>query len=126
MKNINYEKIIGWIIDKFPIRSVLILFVLSFIYYSIVGTDGNIEEIRAIAPADISQRGWEIIRDEGYQYGSFGKHGGYVWYHVRNTDNHSIQYRVKVTLWNGRLEYWYGAPEKLSRFNVDLNQLTVK
>ena len=91
-----------------------------FLYYAVIGTDGNIEEIRARAPTEIPERGWEIMRDEGYQYGSFGRHGGYVWYHVRNTNDRSTQYRVKVSLWDGRLEYWYGAPEKLSRTNVDL------
>ena len=96
-----------------------ICLLFSFIYYSVVGTDGNIDKIRSLAPVEIPLRGWEILREEGYQYGNFGKHGGYIWYHVRNTGDHSIQYRVRVTLWKGRLEYWYGAPEKLSRMNIE-------
>ena len=100
--------------------SALICLLVAFFYYAIVGTDGNIDEIRARAPGEMPDRGWEIMRDEGYQYGNFGKHGGYVWYHVRNTDNHTVQYRVRVTLWNDNLEYWYGAPEKLNRFNVTM------
>lgn len=97
----------------------IVLLIIAFFYYAIVGTHGNIEAIRATAPSEIPDRGWEIMRDEGYQYGSFGKHGGRVWYHVRNIDDHSIQYRVQVTMWDGKLEYWYKDPEKLSRFNVE-------
>lgn len=81
--------------------------------YMIVGTDGNIEEIERRAPSEINERGWRIINHEGYQYGKFGKHGGRVWYHVQDIDNPSIRYRVQVTLWNGRLEYYYGRPEVL-------------
>jgi hypothetical protein len=89
-----------------------VLLFLYFIYYCAVGTNGNIEEITARAPTEIPERGWEIMRYEGYQYGSFGKHGGRAWYH-------SIQYRVQVSLWDGELEYWYGSPEKVSRVNVE-------
>ena len=107
---------------KKAILSVAGLLVAGFFYYCIVGTNGNIEEITLRAPLEIPARGWQILRYEGYQYGSFGKHGGRAWYHVRNTSDHSIQYRVQVTLWDGRLEYWYKAPEILIR--ADLKGLT--
>jgi len=100
------------------ILSLLAVMFLWFVYYSIVGTNGNIKEITKRAPIEMPERGWEIMRYEGYQYGNFGKHGGRAWYHVRNIDNHSIQYRIQVTLWGGKLEYWYGKPETLNRLNI--------
>ncbi len=90
-----------------------------FSIYALVGTNGNIQEIKERAVIEIPLRGWEIMRYEGYQFGSFGKHGGYAWYHVKTVGNDSIQYRVKVSLWDGELEYWYGQPETLNRINVD-------
>lgn len=98
--------------------SVIMMFI-AFFLYSAVGTSGSVEEIKRIAPAAMKSRNWEIIRYEGWQYGSFDSHGGKVWYHVRNIDNHSIQYRVYITLWAGELHYMYGKPEPLSRVNID-------
>ena len=97
----------------------LVVGFIGFLYYSIVGTRGNVEQIKVMARSEIPERGWEIMRYEGYEYGNFGKHGGNVWYHVRNTDDHSIQYRVSISLWDGELQYHYGAPERLNRFNIE-------
>lgn len=93
-----------------------------FIGYTAIGTKGNIEEIKRIAPAAIEDRNWEIMRTEGWQYGSWAQHGGRVWYHVKDADNDNIQYRVQVTLWDGELQFYYGAPEQLSRFQVEVSQ----
>ena len=88
--------------------------------YSTVGTSGNVDEIKRIAPAAIEDRNWEIMRTEGWQYGSWAQHGGRVWYHVKNADNPNIQYRVQVTLWGDELQFYYGEPEKLSRVDLDI------
>lgn len=64
---------------------------LTTLLYSCIGTSYNVPEIRKIAPADISSRGWKILRYEGYQYGSWGKNGGYAWYHVQDKRNENIQ-----------------------------------
>jgi hypothetical protein len=100
------------------VLSALIILLVAILAYCFVGTSGNIDEIKARAPLEITERGWEMMRYEGWRYGSFGNHGGKVWYHVRNIDNHDIQYRVMVTLWGGELHYTYGQPERLNRFNV--------
>src|SRR5512139_1671269 len=93
----------------------------ALLLYSVIGTGERVDEIKARAPEDIAARNWEIMRYEGYEYGSFWNHGGKVWYHVRNKDNHNIQYRVYITLWGGELQYRYGAPEKVERFDVNIN-----
>ena len=95
--------------------------VVLFVIYGVVGTCERVNEIKARAPADIEDRGWDILRHEGWQYGSFQTHGGRVWYHVANKDNHNIQYRVQVILWGDELHYIYGDPEKLNRFDVNLS-----
>ena len=95
--------------------------IVLFLGYAMIGTSERVDEIKAKAPGDIATRNWEIMRYEGWEYGSFANHGGKVWYHVRNKDNHNIQYRVFITLWGGELHYRYGAPEKLDRFNVNIN-----
>lgn len=87
--------------------------------YSIVGTSGNVDEIKKLAPAEMVERNWNILRYEGYQFGSFNKHGGKVWYHVANKDNANIQYRVHVTMWDGELQYYYSEPEELNRININ-------
>lgn len=97
------------------------MFVL-FSLYAIIGTSGNIEQIRKIAPQEIDKRGWNIERYEGFQYGSFDKHGGYAWYHVSQKDNKNIQYRVQISMWDGELQYYYGKPETLNRVNVNYNK----
>lgn len=104
---------------KVEILSISCLVLL--ISYTVIGTAENVDEIKAKAPYEIEDRGWELLRYEGFQYGSWYKHGGYAWYHVRNTDNHSIQYRVKVSMWNGELQYWYGKPEVLNRMDIKYN-----
>ena len=93
---------------------------VALLGYGAIGTSGNVEEIKKRFPAEVADRGWEILRYEGFQYGAFGKHGGRVWYHVADVNNSNIQYRVQVTLWGGELQYWYGAPEKLNRVELDL------
>ena len=103
------------------LKGLLITAVIMLIGYSIVGTDGKVSVIREKAPTEMSDRNWEIIRYEGFTYGSWGNHGGKVWYHVKNTDNENIQYRVYITMWNGELQWTYGEPEKLQRLEVDFN-----
>jgi len=93
--------------------------VLGFVVYAIVGTSGNVEEIKAKAPAEMLDRNWEVLRYEGFKYGSFSRHGGKVFYHVKDTGHSNTYYRVNVSMWNGELQYYYGKPETLSRFNID-------
>tara|TARA_R110000823_G_scaffold13509_4_gene44778 strand:+ start:1499 stop:1831 length:333 start_codon:yes stop_codon:yes gene_type:complete len=103
------------------VKGLLITVVIVLIGYSVVGTDGKVNDIREKAPAEMSERNWEIIRYEGFEYGSWGNHGGKVWYHVENIDNENIQYRVFVTIWNNELQWHYNEPEKLQRLEVDFN-----
>jgi hypothetical protein len=99
------------------------LSLITLLFYSLIGTHENVEEIKQLAPTEMTERNWEIIRYEGWEYGSWNHHGGKVWYHVRNIDNHDIQYRVHVTLWGGELHWTYGAPEKLERVNAKIEVL---
>lgn len=101
----------------------LLVCVVGLFLYAIIGTAGNVDEIQFRAPDAISERGWDLLRYEGFQYGSFDKHGGKVWYHVRNTDNHNVQYRVHVTLWSDELQFYYNQPEELNRLNVNLRNI---
>jgi len=99
---------------------IITLLVISLIEYTIIGTSGNVDEIKRRAPLECPYRGWKILRYEGYQYDSWGRHGGVVWYHVANIDNPNIQYRVAIALWNDELQYYYGKPEQLSRVEIDI------
>jgi len=94
---------------------------ILFTAYTVVGTNENVDEIKRRAPDEVAARNWEILRYEGWQYGSFSNHGGKVWYHVQNKDNHNIQYRVFVTMWDGELQYTYGQPEKLERLQATID-----
>lgn len=89
--------------------------------YGLVGTGTKVDEIKTEAPIAIEKRGWKILRYEGYQWGSFAKHGGKVWYHVCNSDNPNIQYRVHVTKWGGELHFYYNEPETLQRVNANIS-----
>ena len=104
---------------KNVLLTILIIFTIAIIGYSIVGTSGNVEKIKKIAPFEMQKRNWKILRYEGFQYGSWGQNGGKVWYHVADTLNPSIQYRVFITMWNNELQYHYGSPEVLQRIEVD-------
>ena len=95
---------------------------LSVFLYGAIGVSTRVDEIKKRAPFALNERGWKILRYEGYRLGSFGNHGGKVWYHVQNINNHTIQYRIYVTLWNDELHFTYGAPEKLSRVDLNINQ----
>ena len=83
--------------------------------YTFIGTSGHVDEIKSRVPLAFAQRNWKVLRYEGFKYGSWNKHGGSVWYHVANIDHPEIQYRVNVTLWNDELQFYYNAPEVLSR-----------
>lgn len=95
-----------------------IVFLLTLLTYTLVGTSGNIEKIKELAPKNMEQRNWKILRYEGFQHGSWSTHGGTCWYHVANIDNPNIQYRVEIALWNGELQYYYNAPEVLERIEI--------
>lgn len=105
------------------LKGVVIVSVIMVLMYSIIGSSSNVYEIKKRAPKEMKTRNWEIIRYEGFNYGAWGNHGGKVWYHVRNIDNHSIQYRVYVTIWDGELQYHYGDPEILQRINIESKDL---
>ena len=101
------------------LKGIVITAVVVLIGYSIIGTDGKVDTIREKAPLEMEERNWTIIRYEGFEYGSWGRHGGKVWYPVANIDNPNIQYRVFVTMWDGELQWHYGQPERLERLEVE-------
>lgn len=103
------------------IVTLIAVCMIALCTYGIIGTSSNVDQIKKLAPDVMSERGWEILRYEGYQFGSFGNHGGKVWYHVMNKNNPKIQYRVYVVLWGGELHFTYGEPEKLNRIDVTYN-----
>lgn len=106
-------------IDLFDTSMALLLtFVFALSAYSLIGTRGNVPEIRRRAPQYIQAHGWRIIHYESYQYGSWGNHGGKVWYHVAEANNPSIRYRMYITLWDGELCSVYDAPEVLEHIDV--------
>ena len=92
--------------------------IVLVIAYSIIGTSGNVEQIKSMVPSDMTKRNWTIMRYEGYGFGSFAKHGGKVWYHVEDDAVINTYYRVHITLWNGELQYYYNKPETLNRIDV--------
>lgn len=98
----------------------LIVIVLAILSYSMIGTSGKVATIKDRAPKEMLSRNWEILRYEGFEYGSWGHHGGKVWYHVKDITNPEIQYRVFITLWDNELQYTYGAPEVLHRQDVKI------
>lgn len=104
---------------KNTLLTILIIFAVSIIGYSIIGTSVNVEKIKKLAPSKMENINWKILRYEGFEYGSWGHNGGKVWYHVANIDNPNIQYRVCITLWNNELQYAYGEPEILNRVQVN-------
>jgi len=97
--------------------AVIAFFSLLFIY-TIVGTSANVDTIKATAPSDIESRGWKILGYEGYEYGSWSAHGGKVWYHVQDTLNPHVQYRVYIILWGDELHYYYGEPETIHSVHI--------
>lgn len=99
------------------LKTLFIIILISLLGYSIIGTDSRVASIKVLAPTEMQKRNWEILRYEGYQQGSWWNHGGKVWYHVANTDNRNIQYRVFVTQWKGELHFSYGEPEVLNRID---------
>jgi hypothetical protein len=98
-------------------NTLILIFVslITLFMYTVIGTSGDVEKIKQMAPSVIEERNWDIMRYEGWQKGSFANHGGKVWYHVRNSDDHNIQYRVYITYWGGELHFTYGSPEELQR-----------
>lgn len=100
------------------VSSLMILSIIGLATYTLVGTNGRVQTIKEMAPQQMDERNWKIIRYEGYQYGSWNNHGGKVWYHVANIDNPNIQYRVYVTLWDGELQWHYNEPEVLNRLEL--------
>lgn len=107
---------------NFEWRGFLIGVVVALLIYTTFGVGTRVDTIKKMATVQsMTERNWKVLRYEGYQWGSWARHGGYCWYHVANIDNPNIQYRVRISLWNGELQYWYGEPEKLNRFNVDVS-----
>lgn len=95
---------------------------IILVSYSLIGTSGRVDEIKKKAPSEIAKRNWKILRYEGFEFGSWGNHGGKVWYHVANIDNPQIQYRVYITIWDNELQYHYGNPETLQRIEVNYSK----
>lgn len=101
------------------LKIIIISLILLFVGYSIIGTSYKVDEIKMESPKAISERGWKILRYEGYQFGSFNNNGGKVWYHVVDTGNPNIQYRIYITKWGDELQFNYGEPESISRIQVN-------
>jgi hypothetical protein len=104
--------------SKILIGIFIVLF--SILMYTLIGTNGNVEEIKKRVPLEIKERNWEILRYEGYQFGSWNLHGGTCWYHVVDIDNPNIQYRVRISMWDNELQWYYNGPEILQRLDIKL------
>ncbi len=102
------------------IKGILAALLVAFVAYCIFGTSYKVDEIKKLAPAEMEQRGWEIQRYEGYQFGAFACDGGRVWYHVKDVSVPNTYYRVSICMWGGELQYYYGEPEKLNRIDVNI------
>lgn len=108
-------------IKKMGVISAIVLLLI----YSLVGVSTRVDDIKSLAPSAIESRGWKILRYEGYEYGSWGRHGGKVWYHVQDVNQDNIYYRVFITKWGNELHFYYGAPEKLQRLNIDGSEIRI-
>lgn len=102
------------------IKSIALILIIGTVIYTVTGVPTRVETIKQIAPNEIEKRKWEILRYEGYQYGSWSRHGGKVWYHVKDTSIPNTYYRVFVTLWGDELHFHYDGPEELKRIDVDI------
>ena len=101
---------------------IIVCFLAALSAYSIIGVGTRVNTIKQmVTPQVMAERNWKILRYEGFQYGSWMRHGGVCWYHVVNIDNPNIQYRVQVSLWGDELQWWYGQPETLNRVSMNLN-----
>lgn len=103
-------------------KTISTIALIILVSYSLIGTSGRVDEIKKKAPSEIAKRNWKILRYEGFEFGSWGNHGGKVWYHVANIDNPQIQYRVYITIWDNELQYHYGNPETLQRIEVNYSK----
>lgn len=104
--------------NKKTFITLAIVFVITILCYTLIGTSENISELKRRVPLEIKQRNWKILRYEGFEYDSWNRHGGKVWYHVCDINDSSIQYRINVSIWDGELQYYYGQPEVLNRIEV--------
>lgn len=100
-------------------RYIINFIIFLLIAYTIFGTGTRINEIKELAPTAMAERNWKILRYEGYEYGAWNKHGGKVWYHVKDLGHKNTYYRVNITLWGDELHFYYGKPEPLNRINFD-------
>lgn len=100
-------------------KYIIGLFLVGLTSYGLIGTSYSVDEIKQRSPQEIAARNWEIVRYEGYQFGSFRNDGGKVWYHVKDLGHSNTYYRVFVTLWGNELHFNYGQPEILNRLNID-------
>lgn len=99
------------------ILAPLILFG-ALLTYTVFGVETRIPEIERRAPSELSIDGFVVLRYEGYQRGSWMNHGGKAWYHVAESTNPNVRYRVCVTLWGGQLQLCYGHSEAISDVEV--------
>ncbi len=106
---------------KNAIKCVIATIVLSVFAYTVVGVGTRVDAIKEMAPAEMEARNWEVIRYEGFQYGSWDKHGGKVWYHLKDKSKDDIFYRVCVTMWDNELQYYYGDPEQYTKIDVNID-----
>jgi hypothetical protein len=101
-------------------KSLLLLNIvlLSLLSYSLIGTEGNVSQIKKLAPAVLEANNLNVLRYEGYDRGSWGHHGGKVWYHCEEKGNPTLRYRMFLTLWNGEVHLTYGAPEVVQNTDI--------
>jgi len=99
----------------------LIAVVLAIFIYTFIGTGERVDSIKEIAHEAIEERNWEVIRYEGYQYGSWNYHGGKVWYYVKDNKIKNTYYRAFITMWGDELHFHYSDPETLNRVNIDID-----
>lgn len=100
-----------------------VLSIVLLLAYTIFGTEGRVADIKRGAEQRIQAAGFNVLRYEGYQRGSWCNHGGKAWYQVQESTNPNIRYRVYVTLWNGELMLTYGPAENVSNLQVKVDDI---
>ena len=85
--------------------AALVAFASTALLGNVGCSRGKIEEIREEAPAFLSENGFNIEGDYGYEYGGVGPTwGGKKWYFVTRKEDPRVLYKCYVIKFKGNLE----------------------
>lgn len=103
------DSVVDYILDywRAAVGVILIAVLAAGVYFGMIGSARNVDDIKAHAPKVLDEMGFVIVNYEGFQWGAGGTYGGRAWYNVKRKDDPAGHlYNLLLSKWGNEYQLY--------------------